>query len=98
MIVSSGSMIESVSVCTSNVALDALFSVTTGVIGLKSVPDVAVPLICNATCTSPPALPPLTARVTLPPSATVPPPVIVISGRSFGDVITVVAAGESPRS
>ena len=54
MIVSSGSMIESVSVCTSNVALDALFSVTTGVIGLKSVPDVAVPLICNTTCTSPP--------------------------------------------
>ena len=48
MIVSSGSITVSVSVVTSSVALVPLFSVTTGVIGMKSVAAVAVPVMVRA--------------------------------------------------
>ena len=96
-IVSSGSMIVSVNVCTSIVALEPLLSVTTGVTGTKSTADVAVPAIVNGTWTSPPASLPLSARVTFPPSATVAVPVIVTSGSS-PEEMTVLAVGLSPRS
>ena len=74
MIVSSGSITVSVSVVTSSVALVPLFSVTTGVIGMKSVAAVAVPVMVSPTCTSPPVPPPLKASLTVPPSFTIAPP------------------------